>query len=216
MIEITFQPGDPFLKGETGPPPAIRVKTFGRARAEASAAGAPRINEHLLDVIPRVTFAGVRLAWVEIENGPMFGSAVREISNRELFWLVRPSREEFETINSVRSGDVRVDLSVEFRFLTNEEMPFGPYTPVSASCQVKVSERDWLGILDQLGYYGGWVVEVPRPTVDGMEEVAKFLDSAWAKYQAHDPPGAVADLRKAWDRADPILDAFAGDRDQSD
>jgi hypothetical protein len=215
MIDITLQPSEPFLKGETGPPPAIRIKTYSRARAEASAAGAPPIEEHLLDIPPRITFAGVRLEWIEIDNGPRFGSSAREMANREILWVVRPSREEIEAINSVRSGDVRVDLSVELRFLTSEQMPFGPYESVFTSCQDKVSERDWLGILDQLGYYGGWVVEVPRPTIEGMEDVVKFLDSAWIKFQAHDPPGAVADLRKAWDRADPIIDAFAADRDRS-
>lgn len=215
MIEITLQPGEPFLTGGAGPPPAIRLKTYSRARAEASATGAPPIDEHLLDLRPRVSFAGVRLEWIEIDNGPRFGSAARELANREVFWVVRPSREEIQAINAARSGDVRVDLSVEFRYLTKEQMPFGPYESVDTPCQVKVSERDWLGILDQLGYYGGWVVEVPRPTIDGMEEVVRFLDSAWNKLQAHDPPGTVADLRKAWDRADPILDAFASDRDHS-
>lgn len=215
MIDITLQPGEPFLAGVSGPPPAIRIKTYSRARAEASASGATGgIGEHLLDIIPRVTFAGVRLTWVEPENAPLFGSSVRDLHNREVFWAVRVSRNEIDTINSARAGDVKVDLSVEYRFLTNEQPPFGPFLPVNSNCQYKVSERDWLGVLDQLGYQGGWVVEVPRPATEGMDQVVTFIGSAWTKIQTHDPPGAVADLRKAWDLADPVLDAHAMDRDQ--
>lgn len=215
MIDITLQPGEPFLAGVSGPPPTIRIKTYSRARAETSGSGATGgIDEHLLDIIPRVTFAGVRLAWVEPENAPLFGSTVRDLQNRDVFWVVRVSRNEIDAINSTRAGDVKVDLSVEYRFLTNEQPPFGPFLPVNANCQDKVSERDWLGVLDQLGYQGGWVVEVPRPATEGLDQVVMFLGSAWTKIQTHDPPGAVADLRKAWDLADQVLDAHPNDRDK--
>jgi hypothetical protein len=152
---------------------------------------------------------------VEMENSGTYGATAADLRNREATWNVQFPRWLAAAIESTRSGDVVVDLAVEFRFRTDEKPPFGPYFSVYANCHDKVSERDWLNLLQQIGYRGGWVVEVPNPPIDGLERAVGFLESAMRKVETRDPAGAVSDLRKAWDVADSILDARKNDRDQA-
>jgi hypothetical protein len=214
MIEVTLEPQNPSLSGIAGGIPAIRLKIYSRARTEPSYAG-QAVNERLMDVVPRLTISGVRIMTVELKNPGTYGATAGDLPNREAIWNIQFPRWLADAVESIRSGDVVVSLAVEYRFRTDEKPPFGPYISVYANCQDKVTERDWLNLLEQVGYRGGWVVEVPRPSIDGLERAVGFLESALRKIETRDPAGAVSDLWKAWDVADPILDTGATERDRA-
>jgi hypothetical protein len=90
-----------------------------------------------------------------------------------------------------------------------------PFQSAYPTLNQKVSAKDWLDILHEMGAGGGWTLELPRPGVEGLEDAVVLLQSSSVRPEAHDPVGAMSELRKAWDGADPILDGDAEWRDEA-
>ena len=73
----------------------------------------------------------------------------------------------------------------------------------------KLSQKDWLTLLNQMGYNEKWIIELDRPKLEGFHEVIEFLDKAKdGIFSNSSPDTIISDLRSAWDRFDPFLSKF--------
>ena len=76
---------------------------------------------------------------------------------------------------------------------------------VVASHAFELSQWKWLALLDKIGYFSSWVLEVPRPDIEGWSETVGFLKKAEERILSHDPEGAMAQCRAAWKSIQPTL-----------
>jgi hypothetical protein len=163
------------------------------------------------DIEQSVTIGGIHmLSWWE--DGLRTGEDLRQYMGREMKLFVSMDREAVRRIEAVRTNDVSVSVRPVLRYFPQGGAPLAAYP--QGQTQLEISQTKWLDALAKTGHLGGWAVEVPRPSVEGMDGVVKLLDSALTRIQTYDAPGAVADCRKAWDAADSFLDARPGERDR--
>lgn len=217
MLDIRFDQLPPFVAVAPGALPTLRLKLLIRATRDTGNVppGDSGSHEALISMQPRLTLNGVPLQNVLLENGPRFGDPPGHFVHHEVTWTVVVPRDILRTIESTRKDDVQVDFSCQMNFWGAGGLPpsrqfFSTYPSV----QAKLSQKDWSEILQGLGYYGAWIVEIPRPVTGSLDSAATFLESARKRIQADDATGALSDLRKAWDAADPALDAHPEARDR--
>jgi len=216
MIEIRFDGAQPTVVARAGPIPSLRLKLIIRASHDGRNVppGTPAPQELLLSLEPRLNLNGVAVPTVVLESGPRFGDPPSNFVHQEATWIAYVTHEVLHAIEDSRKDDVRVDFSCQMNFWSqNPENPGRPLVSAYPGFQTKLSQRDWADILDQLGFHGAWVLELPRPVVEGMAEAVKLLASAWARIEANDAVGAVSECRKAWDQADRVLEVRAAERD---
>ncbi|MEM0134892.1 MAG: hypothetical protein QXU18_06650, partial [Thermoplasmatales archaeon] len=73
----------------------------------------------------------------------------------------------------------------------------------------KLSQKEWAGLLQSIGYDEKWIIEIPRPNLEGFHEVIPFIEKAQkGLMQQTSPDAIISDLRSAWDRLDPYINRF--------
>lgn len=213
MVEYRLEPHGTPIQGVAGPIPALRIQAYGRGSVDTStrAPGAqgpqPTQRYLVLDSIANVTINGVSADSVTQENGPRYGDDVANSFNQEAKWLVRLPRYLIAAIESTRTHDVQLSLSVELRYLLTGAPPHETLRAAYAHLPLKISQKDWIDALGAMGYRAGWTLEIDRPEVEGWDQAVKFLDRAADRIASHDPEGAVSQCRAAWESLTPLIDA---------
>jgi hypothetical protein len=205
-MQLRYDPGTgPFLVLK-GPIPALRVNLISRI-SELPTGPAAGKQPLLLLLRSRAEIQGVPIPEVVDEAGLTFGQQVGFLNHHEVKWQIRLPRYVINAIESVRHDNVQLTLTTEIGYWdpVQPTPPQGPFGWTNAQFTEKIPQSEWLRLLEELGYSGGWVVEVPRPSVEGMAEAVRFLGEAWEKIDRRDAPGAVSDCRKAWDSVDSIV-----------
>ena len=196
MIEYRLEPHATPIHGVAGPIPALKVQAYGRGSVDTSPGPGqpPRPAQHYLalDVITTVTINGVPADSVSLEAGPRYGDEVSNSFNQEVKWQVRLPTYLLEAIESTRTHDVQISVSVELRYFLTGAPPHETLRAVYAHLPLKISQKDWLDVLGAMGYRAGWVVEVDRPEIEGWDGAVTFLSKAADRISSSDPEGAIA------------------------
>jgi hypothetical protein len=202
-ITVRFGAAGSFLKGESGPPLGLKIGVIARGATDTAVIGAGPAKERffLVATEPRLVLNGVPITDIQPVNGPRFADEPQSVSHREITLRAGLSTELLESIEAGRTDDVSANFACTMHFWCPVEEHGSPFQSAYPTLNQKVSAKDWLAILHEMGAGGGWTLELPRPGVEGLEESVAFLQSSAAKLEAHDPVGAMSDLRKAWDRA---------------
>ena len=215
MSEFRLEAHGVPIIGVRGPVPALKIQSYFRGHVDTDQGTgqppAPRRQLIALDLISTVTINGVLADSVTLESGIRFGSDVVGYFNQEMKWTVRIPRYLLEAIESTRTHDVKVEVSVEIRYHEAEAPPFAEFRTGNAQLSLKVSEREWLDALGEMGYRGGWIVEVDRPEIEGWDGAVGFLSKAEDRISSHDAEGAIAQCRAAWKQLKPLLDGIWAD-----
>ena len=211
MIEYRLEPHGTPIQGVAGPIPVLKIQAYGRGRVDTSPGSGqpPQSAQHYLalDVITTVTINGVLADSVSLEAGPKYGDEISNSFNQEAKWQVRLPRYLLEVIESTRTHDVQISVSVELRYFLTGAPPHETLRAVYAHLPLKISQKDWLDALAAMGYHGGWVLEVERPSIEGWPKVVEFLGKASDRIASRDPEGAIAQCRAAWRTLAPLIDA---------
>jgi hypothetical protein len=209
MIEYRLEPHGTPIQGTAGPIPSLKIQAYGRGRVEGVATGQqplqPAQRYLVLDVVTVVTINGVLADSVSLESGPRYGDEVSNSFDQEAKWQVRLPRYLLEVIESTRTHDVQVSVSVELRYFLTGAPPHETLRAVYAQLPLKISQKDWLDALGAMGYRAGWVVEVDRPEIEGWDGAVAFLSKAADHISSRDPEGAIAQCRAAWKQLEPLL-----------
>ena len=125
----------------------------------------------------------------------------------------------FNNFNLTYIESIRTD-DISFRFVMS-----GYYSPVipgmpdleipsfqdifSVSMTIKLSEKQWLKLLSEMGYGEKMVIAINRPKLEGYHEVLEFIEKAnEGLLNNNNPDYIISDLRSAWDKLDVYLLKF--------
>lgn len=185
-------------------PPDQGLRFFPNLQVEDRPSGAGQV--FAFDIVATVSVGGIVFAhrW---EDHPQTGEDLGQWGSREVKLFVPLSREAIERIESVRQHNVNVQLSPTLRYFGQQGPPKPGYP--SGQMQLLIPENEWLAALEKMGFHGGWVVEVERPTIEGWTKTVGFLDKAVERLNSRDAEGAIAQCRAAWESLTPLLEAEA-------
>jgi hypothetical protein len=114
-------------------------------------------------------------------------------------------------IETIRTGDLEGVATIWFHFVYTSQGAGGVWNLLDQRnafpIQLNYSRDEWCKLLEDVGYSGAWVVEVPRPRVVGWEEIEAKLQEAERELRNHQPQRAALACRGAWELAKPILGA---------
>ena len=104
-------------------------------------------------------------------------------------------------VEAQRRDDVKFDVSI-----------IGKYYPRNISATLddlgifaipfnwKLSQKEWLNILQNFDYSAKWLIEIDRPKLEGFNEIIEFIKKAEESlYSKRDPEDVLSNLRKAKD-----------------
>jgi hypothetical protein len=215
-VDLRLDVGSPFVKAAPGPVPLLTLKVIPRGSSDTVYIGKspPGPEYFLIDSEARLALNGVDIPGGRLTQGPRFGDRASQMFHSETTWAFPMYAEVLRGIEDRRSDDVNVDFTLQLNFYRDSPEHGSSFQPAQASVQRKLSAKDWSEILESLGHDGAWIIELPIPSVGDLSEAKTYLDSARTKIGAHDGPGAVAELRKAWDCADRELAPMSKWRDE--
>lgn len=165
----------------------------------------------LLDIIPSFNLLGITVPQVIEEAGLRTGEDISVIGGYEQRYLLVMPRDLVDQIEASRANDVTVSVSLQARYFPTAQV--GPNVAQMSRPSVfgvghafEISESKWLDLLDKMGYFSSWLLEVPRPRIEGWNEAVAFLRKAEERILSHDPEGAIGQCRAAWKSVESILD----------
>jgi hypothetical protein len=188
-----------------GPIPALVIHTVPRITVD----GQQNTKQPPSLIHQRVTASilGVSIPDASRESVWPFGQPVTFFGNQEANWQLRLPRYILDAIESVRQHDVTVVLNVEIGVWTQPtQANYSPFEWTNAQYIEEIPQSRWLPLLDELGYGGGWLIEISKPSIKGLEDAIKFLDEAQKSLGERNPKAALLSCRQAWDQIDSILD----------
>ncbi len=71
---------------------------------------------------------------------------------------------------------------------------------------IKLSENEWLKLLEDIGYSKKWIITIDSPDIEGFENIKKYLNGAFEFIVKNQPSQAIQELRKCWDSLPQLLD----------
>jgi hypothetical protein len=214
QIEYTLEANQTPIKGVPGPIPALRIQAYSRGRVIGESPPTPTPGGgrlFVMDIIPTITLNGIYVSDVRFESGPHFGDEASMIFHQEVKCIVPLPRYLLEAIESTRQVDLPISVSVQLRYLAPNDPPGMPLRSAHGNLNLKISQRDWLAALAEMGFTSGWVLEIPRPEIEGWGATVGLLERAHERFDARDPEGAISQCRSAWKQLEPLLKGVWGD-----
>ncbi|MGC8483863.1 MAG: hypothetical protein ACP5OE_09510 [Thermodesulfobium sp.] len=91
-----------------------------------------------------------------------------------------------------------------------DKFPSNPWERVIAgSIEVKLSQKDWIKFLADMGYSEKLIIEIDRPKLEGFHETISHIEKAKdVLYNKSDPEDVIRDLRAARDSFKPFYDTY--------
>ena len=168
-------------------------------------------NTFLYDFVTSFDLLGIRVPQVIEESGIMVGTDLSMIRGSQISYRLLLPRSLIEQIESFRDTDVSLNMSFQARYLGRSRpapntMSIPQPQAAYVSHSVEISESKWLGFLEKMGYFSAWLIEIPRPKIEGWDEAVKFLKSAEERILSHDPEGAVAACRATWKSVQKVIE----------
>ena len=109
-------------------------------------------------------------------------------------------REKLRAIELARSDDILFYLNFDFlyTFTTNEKQTLGNYRQKLIAHPLKLSQKEWIQMLNKMGFYDAWIIEIPRPKIDGSNNVIENIEKASSAMNSHRYDECMGHLRVAW------------------
>lgn len=211
MTEFRVEPNSVPIVGAAGPIPSLRIQGYLRRRNEPPKNPQDPSKYFVTGLSADVSIGGVSVPFVTLESGWSYGSPVDLILNRDLKCLVHLPRHLLDAIEKQRMDDLQISVMVELRYAVVEGTPCVMFHCFKDSMQLNISQKQWLDALAQMGYAGGWVLEVERPDVEGWPKAVEFLERAAERIASGDPQEALHLCRVAWDVVEHLLEAYKTD-----
>ncbi len=116
-------------------------------------------------------------------------------------------RDVIDTIEATRVDDLPLTLVVGVLCSYTERENRTAFFQRNLHYNLKYSQKEWAGILKEMGYSESWIFEIVRPTLEGMDVVVGNLQKASDNLAARDYENCMANTRIAWDAFQPLLDS---------
>ena len=196
-----------------GPIPTLQLKVLPRISTEGlSEAQAKDPGPLLISLHATGSVQGVPIDPVTFAGGLALGQPLDYFGQREALWNFRLPRYLIDAIESQRVDNVGLQLTVELLvWLPHTQENRFPWQWTNAQWSEEIPLSRWLTLLDELGYSGGWAVELTRPRTQGMDSVRKYLEEAETAIESRNPKAALVACRQAWVTTDSILEPLAAD-----
>jgi hypothetical protein len=205
QVEFRLERGSPTFDVLGGPIPALKVKLISRVRGVAVGAGAAT----LLHIGVRASVQGIPITDAYVENQRPFSDQLGFLDSHEMLLMLRLPRYLLDAVESQRTDNVQIDVSVEIGFWNgSSSSPNDPFGWASAYYMEKIPQSEWLGLLEKLGLGAAFLIEFRTPRIVGLDDAVRHLESARKHLAEHDPASSVSDCRKAWDRLDVAIQPY--------
>jgi hypothetical protein len=118
-------------------------------------------------------------------------------------------RDVIDTIEATRIDDLPLTLNVDglCSYSDAKRENRTSFFQINLFYSLKYSQKEWAEILKKMGYSESWIVEIARPTLEGMDVVAEHLQKASDNLSARDYENCMANTRIAWDAFKPLFDS---------
>ena len=208
MVEFRIEQSGSPVAGVAGPVPGLRIQGYYRGRTDESTNSRDPPKYIASGISMNVSIGSVSIPFVTNESGFRYGSLVRDLFDHDLKCLIHLPRYLLDAIEKQREHDLKISVTVELRYFVPGEAPNEMLQMIQGSMKLDVSQKQWLDALAQMGYAGGWVLEVERPDVEGWPKAVEFLERAAERIASGDPQEALHLCRVAWDVVEPLLEAY--------
>ncbi len=113
-----------------------------------------------------------------------------------------------QLIEQKRIDDLPLSLTIEGLVSYNPENNITILDNFRISREYKQSQKEWIGILEKMGYKETWIIEMPRPKIEGFDIVKEHLQKASEAIDRRDYEKAISDCRVAWESLNPLIDSL--------
>ncbi len=115
-------------------------------------------------------------------------------------------RSTIAAIEAKRIDDISFQLTIE-GLVSFQRSNVTHMERMSLSYPLEYSQKEWIGVLKEMGYRDAWVFEVARPDIEGMDTVAEHLEKAGDCLQRNEYKGCITHCRDAWNSFKPLLES---------
>jgi hypothetical protein len=116
-------------------------------------------------------------------------------------------RDLIDAIESTRVDDLPLGIVIEMFVSSELEEGKSQFFRDNLHHNLKYSQKEWTGMLKEMGYSEAWIFEIARPTIEGMDVVVEHLQKAADNIATRDYEGCMANTRIAWNAVKPLLDS---------
>lgn len=117
-------------------------------------------------------------------------------------------RDLIDAIEATRVDDLPLRVTIEmFCSYGSEDGTTHQFSQHNLYHDLKYSQKEWTGMLKEMGYSEAWIFEIARPTLEGMDVVVEHLRKADDNLATRDYEGCMANTRIAWNAVKPLLDS---------
>jgi len=117
-------------------------------------------------------------------------------------------RDLIDAIEATRVDDLPLGAAIEmFCSYGSEDGTTHQFSQYNLYHDLKYSQKEWTGMLKEMGYSEAWIFEIARPTLEGMDVVVEHLQKAADNLATRDYEGCMANTRSAWNAVKPLLDS---------
>jgi hypothetical protein len=196
MVYVRFS-SPPSVSVAPGPIPRIKIGTQGTVDNIEASKPAYRVwyREAHLDL------GGITFSEVNFDNFPTVSTGWKDVTNFEVALSFSMHRHLVDAVESKRAHDVQCQLRAAF-IVAREQ---GPPEWAGGSLQFKVSEAEWIPLLEQGGYHAGWTMYIERGDVEGWDIVAGHLKEAREHLLSRNPVGVLTACRAAIRKAEGVV-----------
>lgn len=178
-------------------------------------------------IVPALQFE----VWLSAKNIPNISNVILHLTSMELNLNVQSVAVSRPTIqNEDFSRQVRITEEISFpKYLLQlieykriDDLPLalnidglvsyyrgGNQVPIFDKFRIyhnfKQSQKEWIGILEKLGFKESWVIEMARPKIEGFDVVKEHLQKASEAIDRRDFEKAISDCRVAWESLNPLI-----------
>jgi hypothetical protein len=154
------------------------------------------IDAHLLVLIIKLILKGDVLTQAEpiLRNDPIG----RGYNSYQV--TMNLNRDTIRAIEEVRGDDLELYLTFDllYSYSTKTDPSKLSFQSHSEFYTHKLSQKDWSQILQKMGYQESWIIEIPRPNIEGLPKVFEHLEKSQTCLQTHAYEECMTNLRTAW------------------
>jgi len=161
------------------------------------------LDAHLLVLIIKLMLKGEVLTQAEpiLRNEPIG----RGYNSYQV--TMNLNRDTIRSIEEFRHDDLELYLTFDFlySYSTKTDPSKLNFDNRSEVYNHKLSQKDWTQILQKMGYQESWIIEIPRPNIEGLPKVFEHLEKSQTCLQTHSYEECMTNLRIAWNTFYDIL-----------
>ncbi len=116
-------------------------------------------------------------------------------------------RITIEALEKKRSDDIEFQIEIHILYQMHFENNISKIGKSQTQLQYSLSQKQWIELLDSMGYGEIWIFEVAKLNIEGMPEVMKHLTKAKSNLIAHSYEDCMTNVRSAWNSFTPLWES---------